>query len=224
MNPFRQLQNAIASLRAERDHVQLLIQQYDQLLNVRLGALLTRLSELQQAANTRRAAQSRRRSEQDALVSWQPPGVTQSTNNQSTNQPITDSLKKLYRRAVSLIHPDLFAGDPEREARATELMAQLNAAYAGEDTEAVRELLTDLEDGLPFLDLPGLEPDPQAMEHILKRLTQRHDALVRELAILRRSGSYRIMSDESVDLAAHFDEIERRCLLQIDRLRNELAL
>jgi hypothetical protein len=233
---------AIARLKAERGHVQQLIDQYDQLLNVRLGPLTTQLTELRQAMQHQQSIHSRRRSEQDRLTVnseqravnrdgptfRQPTANNQLTNqpittNQSTNQPLPDTLKKLYRQAVSLAHPDRFSGDADREARATEVMSQLNAAYAREDLEAVSDLLADLEDGLPFLDLLSSEPDPEALERIQKRLTQTHDALFRELATLRQSEAYRMMTNDAVELATHFDELERRCLLQIDRLRNELA-
>ncbi|TAE24118.1 MAG: hypothetical protein EAZ91_20890 [Cytophagales bacterium] len=236
---LRHLQAAIARLKTERGHVQQLIDQYDQLLNVRLGALTAQLQELRQAVQQKQATFSRRRSEQDRFTENRDgrnaasPTLRQRavsseqfrqhlTSNQSTNQPAPDTLKKLYRQAVSLAHPDRFAGDAEREARATEVMSQLNAAYARDDLEAVSDLLADLEDGLPFLDLPGPDPDPEALERIQKRLTQTHDALVRELATLRQSEAYRIMTTDAIDLTTHFDELERRCLAQLDQLRNEL--
>lgn len=250
MIPIRQLQTAIARLKTERNHVQQLIDQYDQLLNARLGALTAQLQELRQTVQQQQSRQSRRRSEQDRVTvgsgQWaviSEPFRQPLTNNQSTNQLVTNqpppihrtaqTLKKLYRQAVSLAHPDRFAGDSDREARATEVMSQLNAAYAREDLEAVSDLLADLEDGLPFLDLPGpvrrsdgtasSEPDPEALERIQKRLTQTHDSLVRELATLRQSEAYRIMTNDALDLPAHFDQLERQCLFQIDRLRNDLA-
>ena len=229
------LQTAIARLKAERDYVQQLIQQYDQLLNARLGVLLARLSALQQAVETSRATHSRRRSEQDTLVDWQPPSVAQpgfSATPPIPTPPKHDtepapaaavSLKKLYRRAVALAHPDLFAGDTDREARATEFMGQLNAAYAREDTDAVQQLLADWEEGLPFLDLPGHEPDPQTLARIMARLTHTRDALVREIAVLRQTEAYRIMSDETINLSAHFDSLEQRCLAQIELLMKQVA-
>ncbi len=229
------LQTAIARLKAERAYVQQLMQQYDQLLNARLGALLARLSALQQAVETSRATHSRRRSEQDALVDWQPPSVAQPVFSTAPPTPTPpkrhtepaptagESLKKLYRRAVSLAHPDLFAGDPDREVRATEFMGQLNAAYAREDTDAVQHLLTDWEEGLPFLDVPGQEPDPQTLARVVARLTHTRDALVREIAGLRQTEAYRIMSDETVDLAAHFTSLEQRCLAHIELLMNQVA-
>ncbi len=40
------------------------------------------------------------------------------------------ALHSAYRRLCKRYHPDRFAGDPERLAAATELLAAINAAYA----------------------------------------------------------------------------------------------
>lgn len=42
-----------------------------------------------------------------------------------------DALHRAWKRLQRKYHPDLHAGDPERAARATELIQELNSAYAG---------------------------------------------------------------------------------------------
>lgn len=226
---IRAIQADIARLRAGKDSCQHLIREYDQLAQTHLGTLLTRLAELQQALVVQKATQSRRRSDFDELVkreelSGKSFGKTAKTLTAPSPQPpAPPPLRKLYRQAATLAHPDLFAGNSDRENRATEVMAQLNAAYQREDSEAVQQLLDDLKDGLPFLDLPGDEPDAQALERILARLTRTRDALVLELAVLRNSENYRIMSNGQLDLTAHFSQLEQRCLNQIELLINQLG-
>ena len=221
---IRATQADVARLRAGKDSCQHLIRKYDQLAQTHLGTLLTRLAELQQALVIQKATQSRRRSDIDELVKSEEHRVkTFGETAQTLNPPAPSPRRKLYRQAAALAHPDLFAGNPERENRATEVMAQLNAAYQREDTEAVQHLLDDLQDGLPFLDLPGSEPDAPALERILARLTQSRDALVLELSVLRNSENYRIMSDGKLDLTAHFVQLEQRCVNQITMLLRLLA-
>ncbi len=232
---IRATQSDVARLRAEKDRCQHLIREYDQLVQTYLGPLLTRLTEIQQALAIQKATQSRRRSDADELTVNSPGGEPQqfrrvivtansvgSLPQTPAHNPPLQTIRKLYRQAAALAHPDLFAGDSNREARANEVMTQLNAAYEREDTEAVQQLLDDLQDGLPFLDLPGSEPDAPALERILARLTRTRDALIQEIAVLRQAEAYRIMSDEKLDLTDHLTQLEQRCLNQIEFLMNQL--
>lgn len=228
---IRALQAEITALETEKARIQALIDQYHRRFRQQFGELLRQIIQLQGHLATRRAGQSRRRS--DAEVANDYPARYEQTQRKleealahtpaEPDATAAADLRHLYRRAVSLAHPDRFAGDPDREARATEVRIQLTAAYQREDTEAVQQLLDDLQDGLPFLDLPGAKPDAPALERMLARLTQSRNALALELAILHNSENYRIMTDDQLDLTAHFTQLEQRCLNQIELLMNQLG-
>ena len=64
-------------------------------------------------------------------------------NTSSTEPPVqSDTLRKLYRKAAKLIHPDQTLNADEKQKR-HELMAELNAAYARGDEERIRAILRE---------------------------------------------------------------------------------
>jgi hypothetical protein len=67
-----------------------------------------------------------------------------SLDDESTTKktPQSDSLKKLYRQAAKLLHPDLTLDGDEKNKR-TRIMADLNDAYAKGDEERVKSILRD---------------------------------------------------------------------------------
>lgn len=70
------------------------------------------------------------------------------TDEEETSPPVdepafvpSECLKKLYRDAARLFHPDLSNGDDDDHAWRTQMMQQVNAAYAAGDSEALKRLL-----------------------------------------------------------------------------------
>ena len=57
-------------------------------------------------------------------------------------------LKKIYRKASKLCHPDIVADELKEQAH--EIMQQLNEAYSRKDLKIVKEILLDLESGNGF--------------------------------------------------------------------------
>lgn len=68
-------------------------------------------------------------------------GAFDSTVDIPTFSP-SESLKTLYRDAARLFHPDLSNGDDDEHAWRTQMMQQVNAAYAAGDSETLRRLLS----------------------------------------------------------------------------------
>lgn len=70
-------------------------------------------------------------------------GSAPPTDSKSFELPVqSDSLRKLYRKAAKLIHPDQTLNADEKQKR-HELMAELNAAYARGDEERIQAILRD---------------------------------------------------------------------------------
>jgi hypothetical protein len=92
--------------------------------------------------------------------------------------PHADALRRVYRRLARLLHPDLAGDDAERE-RLTAAMAQVNAAYAAGDLQALELTAEKVGAG----EAPGLVTD----EERLLDLRRRQEQLSRVAASLRRT-------------------------------------
>jgi DNA repair exonuclease SbcCD ATPase subunit len=88
------------------------------------------------------ARQARTKAEESARSAGvTDPGAAQPDNAASPETPVqSDTLKKLYRKAAKLIHPDQTLNADEKQKR-HELMVELNDAYARGDEERIRAIL-----------------------------------------------------------------------------------
>jgi septal ring factor EnvC (AmiA/AmiB activator) len=84
---------------------------------------------------------------------------------------ISADLKKAYRQAVKLMHPDLVITEQERQRR-TELMALVNLAYEQGDQRAIEKLIEEF----------GEDPESIVGEDIGSRIVK----AIRRIAQLQR--------------------------------------
>jgi hypothetical protein len=108
-------------------------------------------------------------------------------------EPEAVALKRLYRRLARLLHPDLAEGDGE-EARRSDLMAKVNAAYARGDLAALQVMTERVGAG----DLPGELCEAERLAHLARRietLARIAAALARERDRLLRSDTERLRAE-----------------------------
>jgi hypothetical protein len=114
-------------------------------------------------------------------------------------------LKKLYREACMLAHPDKFMDQPHKQQQANELMAQLAEAYRQKNLAAVEAIWQRLQDGTAF----GFDWHSSGDSNTLHRI---RDALVKQKA----------------DLLAILDELHQsfigKILVQYSDLNEYIAL
>lgn len=114
------------------------------------------------AARARSAKeQAQRSSEEAGLINGQPKPA----------EKIDLNLKRAYRRAVKLMHPDLALSEQERQRR-TKLMASLNLAYERGDTKEIDRLMAEF----------GTDPEAIVGDDIASRIVK----AIRRIAQLRR--------------------------------------
>ena len=98
----------------------------------------------------------------------------------------TRALREIFRKLASALHPDR-ERDPAERARKTELMKELNQAYAARDLLGLLELQIRIEQidssTLTSLDEDQLRHYVHVLEEGAKRLQEQLDALVRPFAL-----------------------------------------
>ena len=117
-----------------------------------------------------------------------------------------NELKRLWRQASKLCHPDLVADDRKEEANA--IMVQLNQAKQRGDVKAIRSLVARLQQGFEPLMASDRLND---LERIRKRIThvrEQIDTLVNELAELEKEESWLLVSSLS-NMETYFAQQEK---------------
>lgn len=135
-------------------------------------------------------------------------------------------LKRVYRTLVKRYHPDLTA-DPGEHVRRNRLMAEINAAYARQDLNALHALSLEPPDAVPEVPLAALEL--RQLQLILAQLERRvRDLEAERYAVLHSdllwlSIQAKLAAREGRDLLREMlADIERdyaACLDRVDKLR-----
>lgn len=134
------------------------------------------------------------------------------------NDQETDDIKKLYRAAAKLCHPDkiknAYPSQPEVWAQAEELFKTLSSAYEKNDLQQVRSIYEKLRQGL--FDKPDIKgmTNLESLQLRYQELQQKYQALLKTLKGLTSSADYQLMS-KIYDL----DEFYRT---EQEKLENEL--
>lgn len=215
----------IARLEEEKAGCQSLIDQYYRRFRAQLGHLLIQTTELQMKLALRRASQTGRRSDSEEAQTWQErfAQTNRVVQEAIAHQPAQldetaeSELRRLYRQAVMLAHPDRHASDPDRMVQATTFMARLNDVYKQRDLAAVRRLVRELNESQWLTDQSETTYELAVLQQWYERLVDRQTRLQLEIDTLKAEESYRLVTHEG-ELMAHFSNLQQRMQQQIDHL------
>ncbi|MGY5955333.1 DNA repair protein [Kosakonia sp. BK9b] len=115
-------------------------------------------------------------------------------------------LKRLWRQASKLCHPDLVDNDLKNEAHG--MMVQLNQARQRGDLSAIRSLLTRLQKGLDPLMASDRLNDLQRLRQRIVEVKQHIATLIDELATLEKEDTWQLVSTLH-DQEAYFRQQEK---------------
>lgn len=168
---------------------------------------------------------------EDADAAWEQARQSAEETRESAAEPArqkkfvpSDALKKMFRKAAKIIHPDLTTDKKERKRR-HDLMTRLNQAYDNLDEEKIRGVLREWEEN------PHEEQEEKPGTRLVKAIRQiaqvkrRLELIQREFDQTRNSEMYKLK--ERIDQAAKngrdllkemIEEIEE----QIDRLKSRM--
>ncbi len=142
----------------------------------------------------------------------------------SKNEKIADlteeelvEIKKKYRKASKLCHPDVVSED--QKELADKLFAELNAAYERNDLEKVKEILENLEKGNFFVNKSDAINEKQLMKTEIEKLRIRIRELQEQLQLIKESDTYKTISGIN-DWDAYFANTKEKLAEQIHELEN----
>ncbi|MBI3920917.1 MAG: molecular chaperone DnaJ [Armatimonadetes bacterium] len=167
-----------------------------------------------------RAEQAR----QQARESSESVGDIPSTPTRGDFRP-SDELKRLYREAAKLVHPDLAEDEADRERR-TRVMAGINRAYEAGDEESLRRVLHEWQTSPDSV--KGQDPGAQLIRVIRKiaQVETRLLAVDAAMEELRKSDLHQLQvqveeaDEEGRDL---LDEMAEHLDIQVQEAEERLA-
>lgn len=110
-------------------------------------------------------------------------------------------LKRLWRQASRLCHPDVVAD--ELKEKAHQMMVQLNQARQNADLATIRTLLTQLQSGLEPMMASDRLNNLEHLRNKIRQLRTQIDALLKEITQLETENAWRLASSVT-DKEAYF--------------------
>lgn len=145
----------------------------------------------------------------------------------------SDSLKKLYRQAAKLIHPDLTTDDEERLYR-QKVMAEVNLAYENGDEERLEEILNDWKTRPEFIEGKGVLANLIRTIRQICQIQIRLKAIHKEISALEQTDLYQLRSrviranqektDLLAEMASQLDDQINSAKEQLKELKTKLGL
>ncbi len=129
-------------------------------------------------------------------------------------------LKKLYRKASKLCHPDIV--EIEVREQAEQIFIALNEAYVKNDLEEVREILISLEKGIKFDIASDSIDDAEILKEKIDELKKKVQQEKVELDEIKNDESYEII-EELDDWDVYFEELKTNLEDEVVRLQGVLG-
>lgn len=211
----------LSSLSHETVEIRQQIQQQTELVT----ALLAEIQELEKGFNTRNTESTRQAREEakekyERYQEQQNDAEQRHDNERKLSADQRQELKRLWRQASRLCHPDLVAD--EFKEKAHQLMVQLNQARQRGDFSAIHTLLDSLKQGLEPLMASDLIDDLERLRRKISEVRHQIDAMLHELDALEKEESWRLATSLP-DKDGWFKEQENLLSKTLNLLKRQVA-
>ncbi|WP_145508066.1 DNA repair protein [Yersinia alsatica] len=211
----------LSSLSHETVEIRQQIQQQTELVT----ALLAEIQELEKGFNTRNTESTRQAREEakekyERYQEQQNDAEQRHDNERKLSADQRQELKRLWRQASRLCHPDLVAD--EFKEKAHQLMVQLNQARQRGDFSAIHTLLESLKQGLEPLMASDLIDDLERLRRKISEVRHQIDAMLHELDALEKEESWRLATSLP-DKDGWFKEQENLLSKTLNLLKRQVA-
>ncbi|CNH75341.1 Uncharacterised protein [Yersinia frederiksenii] len=211
----------LSSLSHETVEIRQQIQQQTELVT----ALLAEIQELEKGFNTRNTESTRQAREEakekyERYQEQQNDAEQRHDNERKLSADQRQELKRLWRQASRLCHPDLVAD--EFKEKAHQLMVRLNQARQRGDFSAIHTLLDSLKQGLEPLMASDLIDDLERLRRKISEVRSQIEAMLHELDALEKEESWRLATSLP-DKDGWFKEQENLLSKTLNLLKRQVA-
>ena len=213
---LRAVEQELVALTTQKEEYAQTLDEFNALYYAHCGELVGQILRLKLAA-AKKAPQPQQQ-EQQAFDDFQQAHQQAKKPPPELSAEDRSELKKMYRQACQLCHPDMLA--EEDKARGTKQFQELQAAYKQNNITAVRDILSALRSGRDFA---GAADSLQEKEALTRQITANRQKIVtlkKEIAAL--------LADEDLqnilaikDWHVHFAAVHKDLQAELQRLQKE---
>jgi hypothetical protein len=221
------LELEVASLETEKQIRLSLMETFERRLRILLSDLLSRQLELQKIFAGLKAKLTGKSKDEEAFrekernFSAFRQQLANDANIPDDNLALDQDIKKIYREAVLMAHPDRYRHDPAKEAEATRIMSALADAFHKKDYDQVRAIHEALMNGTAFKIDWKSESDISLLQKVLANLTASRDRLLDELDNISERDTW-VEMQRNPDVEVYAEMMKTRLELNIQILENEI--
>ena len=131
-------------------------------------------------------------------------------------------LTSSYRKAAILCHPDKFSQAPaEIQKQAEEMMIELSIAKDKKDLQRVKEILSDLENGIISSRKSDDNSDKLKLKNLVTKLRKKIKKLEDEIINIKLSEEFKLIR-EIEDWGVYFANVKERLVNELEALEQEV--
>jgi len=129
-------------------------------------------------------------------------------------------LKKLYKQASRLCHPDKVSDNQKNQAN--KIFSELSNAYMNNDLPKVQEILEELKSGVGFsVDSYSID-DKKILQSKIKSIRKKIEEVKSEIQKVKEDKIYKVI-EENDNLEDYFDKMKEKLEVERDELREKLT-
>jgi len=141
-------------------------------------------------------------------------------NRIELDEESTLELKKAYREAAKLCHPDMVS---ENKEKAEEIFKELNDAYEKNDLKKVKEILLRLKSGEAFGIFSDIINDKEVLRQKIEIIKERLEQLDNEIMVIKADEVYQLLIGIE-ERESYFNDLRIQLEEELERLEIEANL
>jgi len=210
----KSLEAKLNKLSDEKADLEKLIHEFGVRHNNELGELILKI--LKHRKNKAKGTVEEKEAEEDYKSYSQEFEVTKNEKIAELNEEELAEIKKKYRQASKLCHPDVVS--EEQKELADKLFTELNKAYEQNDLKKVSEILENLKKGNFFVSKSDTINEKQLMEIEIEKLKVKINELTEQIQMIKKSEAYKTISAIN-DWNVYFKETKEKLTKQVTDLK-----
>lgn len=219
---IKYLEIEIISLESEKNTITKIISDFVHNYTIEFGEILLEILKLkkEKLSNEGNEKKSKQYEEAEYEYNQQQQNFSRAKSEEfyDLSEDEKEQLKKAYRKACILCHPDKFTEKAMKE-KAHKVFIELQDAYSKNNLARVNEILSNLENGIYDITTSFVEDSKDILKKRVEYLRKKLETLLNELIETRNDKTYRKIISIN-DMETFFSEEKSHLENQLNKLKN----